>query len=67
MSKTERIKAEQGYKLNANTCRTCKHFTSQEVLMKGAFSEWVQEKNKRCGIGGFAVKVTATCLRWEEK
>jgi hypothetical protein len=68
MTKLEQLKASQGYRLSAATCRTCKHFTSDKETRKGYFGgEYTKEKNKRCRLGGFKVKVTATCLKWEEK
>lgn len=68
MTKLEQTKASQGYRLSAATCRTCKHFASDIAKLRGTYGgQYTEEKNKRCGLGGFAVKVTATCLKWEEK
>lgn len=68
MTKLEQIKAAQGYRLSAATCRTCKRFDSDKETLKNFWGEtYIKEKNKRCSLGGFKVKVTATCLKWEEK
>lgn len=68
MTKLEQLKASQGYLLSAATCRTCKHFMSDKEMIKGVYGgEYTKEKNKRCSLGGFKVKVTATCNEWDQK
>lgn len=62
-SKTQIQKAQQGYveKPLPAQCSTCDHYTSDHVKPRGMWSKWTVEKNKRCGLGGFAVRKTATC------
>lgn len=68
MSKQSDAKAAQGYRLEASTCSNCHHYRSDLIEKSyGAFNglhTWTEEKNKRCSIGLFAVKKTATCDRW---
>lgn len=65
LSKQREAKKEQNYSRELNTCSNCKHYQSEYVEKRyEAFSgtqTWVEEKNKRCGIGGFAVNKMATC------
>jgi len=69
MSKQSEAKLNQGYNENhiPKTCPNCARYESEFVVHKHAFGEYTQEKSKRCGIGGFAVKKTATCLMWAWK
>ena len=65
-SKTQIQKAQQGYveKPLPAQCGTCGHYTSDIIPQKSkwiGYADWTEEKNKRCGIGGFAVKKTAVC------
>ena len=66
MSKQSEAKINQGYndKPIPRTCGNCARYES-EFVVDNYFGEYTQEKNKRCGLGGFAVKKTATCLKWE--
>lgn len=69
MSKQSEEKLNQGYneKPIPRTCANCARYESESITHKHSFGEYTQEKNKRCGLGGFAVKKTATCLKWEAK
>lgn len=62
-SKTQTQKDQQGYVSNPKPakCSTCNHFTSEMVTFRDNWGSWTKEKNKRCGIGGFAVMLTAVC------
>lgn len=53
MSKIANSKTEQGYepKPTIPMCSNCKHFKSDIIVNNWNYSE---EKNIRCGIGGFA-------------
>lgn len=67
MSKQGEAKAAQGYidKVVPKVCSGCRHYKSDMFELKGAFGEsYKEEKNKRCGIGGFAVKKLGTCNEW---
>lgn len=68
MSKVSEAKQKQGYVENATlSCGSCKHYTSETVTRSKWFGNRTEEKNKRCGIGGFVVKKTARCNLLEEK
>ena len=62
-SKTQETKDAQGYTKKPQQCNSCKHYKSDVIKMPsgGYFSAYKIEKNKRCGIGGFAVQSTASC------
>lgn len=68
-SKIQIKKIEQGYTAGPSRaiCSNCDHYTSKMVTIEGAWSTWTEEKNKRCGLGGFAVKKTATCNMFTPK
>lgn len=61
MSKQSIAKEKQNYRGDARTCSNCAHYKS-EFVKNG---NWVEEKNKRCGIGDFVVKKTAVCDLWK--
>lgn len=68
LSKVQQAKGDQGYidKPVHPMCMNCQHYTSDQRLA----SEWMgtkyyAEKNRRCAIGGFAVKKQATCSQHE--
>lgn len=60
MSKISEIKKSQGYQESPVMphCNNCLHFTSDKEKTKYGS---IQEKNIRCGKGGFAVKKLGTC------
>lgn len=68
MSKQKDAKTRQGYveKHTQRECGTCEHYCS-DIIQTKTDHTWrgiyihVQEKNRRCKIGGFAVKKTALC------
>lgn len=67
MSKQTQAKEAQGYvpKAVPQVCCNCAHFVSDKVEREGCFGGvYVDEKNLRCGIGGFAVKKMGTCNEW---
>lgn len=76
MSKQSEAKERQGYEAKPvqRVCGTCKYFKSDKEfpawMRDGKHDHYLsddgymQETNKRCGIGGFAVKKTATCRGW---
>lgn len=66
---TKETMAAQFYAQRGRNCGNCKHYRCDKVTEPPAFS-WadprVIEQNKRCAIGGFAVKKTAVCNLWSE-
>jgi hypothetical protein len=67
MSKQSEAKEKQGYvpKAIPQTCGNCGHFLSTKAKCAGYFGgEYIDEKNLRCGVGGFAVKKMGTCNEW---
>jgi len=44
-------------------CRNCMYYTStfREVGAYKVMSQYVEESNRRCGLGGFTIELTATC------
>ena len=67
MSKQSEAKKEQNYRESPDSCANCAHYESQ-VVEKSYDSwngprTWLEEKVKRCAIGGFAVKKMAVCDR----
>ena len=68
MSKQSEAKLAQGYASYSMKCSNCLYYSSdmQKVeLTSGA--TWIAEKNKRCSMGGFAVKSSASCVMWKIK
>lgn len=64
MSKQSDAKVAQGYEAKpaARTCGNCAHFASDKVERVGYMGGiFIDEKNIRCGLGGFAVKKMAVC------
>lgn len=64
MSKQSEAKAKQCYvpKITPMVCSNCKQYESTITERKGVFgSVYHDESEKRCGIGGFAVKKMGTC------
>lgn len=69
MSKQEKAKQSQGYepKPVVPMCSNCVHYLSDYVEAHGWQTTWTEEKNIRCGIGGFAVKKQGKCSLHELK
>lgn len=65
MSKQSEAKEAQGYvpKFKPDFCCNCQEYSSS--IIREAFFE--QEKKRKCGIGGFAVKKLGTCKRFVRK
>lgn len=62
-------KIAQGYRDKPNTCSNCRHF-QKDVVQKeykawDGLRTWEEDKNLRCGLGGFKVKKTTTCDKHE--
>ena len=66
MSKQQDAKTIQGYTPKAlpQFCSACIHYRSEFIKNQWQFTE---EKNIRCGLGGFAIKKQGTCNKWEGK
>ena len=70
MSKQSEAKERQNYdpKPIHKICSNCSAFTSVVVDVKGwGNTVYAEEKNMRCGIGGFAVKKGGTCNEHKRK
>lgn len=81
MSAQAKAKEAQGYedKPEPSICSACRHFASEKILpkwMQGntsfsgrAYTAEIdgREGKIRCGLGGFAVKKTATCKKFERR
>lgn len=69
MSKQGEAKNAQGYEPNprARACMNCLHYRAEFIEEKGVFGSWVREKDRHCALGGFVVKKTATCQKFELK
>jgi len=66
MSKQSEARVSQGYRETSRNCGNCAHRALDMVLPDcGAtfysIERYGVEKNKRCSIGGFAIKNKATC------
>ena len=64
MSKQSDAKAAQCYvaKITPMVCSNCKHYESKITEHEGVYGGiYHDESEKRCGIGGFAVKKMGTC------
>jgi len=68
MSKQSEAKESQGYSTTTHACQNCKHYTEKREQQPGVFGgTWDKVSEKRCGIGGFAVEMTAWCKEFEMK
>lgn len=67
MSKQSIAKEQQNYRPEERrNCGNCGNFKSDKETHLNHFNkEYIIEKNKRCGIGRFAVNVTAVCNEWK--
>ena len=65
MGKFDDVKAAQGYRETADTCSNCRNYSSFFVEKKYGVDFWTEETRKRCKLGGFAIKKTATCDKHE--
>lgn len=64
MSKQSEAKERQGYvaKVIPVVCSNCKHYHSVVTKREGMFGGvYNDESEKRCGLGGFAVKKMGCC------
>lgn len=79
MSKQSEAKEAQGYRTALQNCGNCAHRDFQKELPAWMRREnersvqpvWIEErdgleKSQRCDLGGFAIRKTATCDRWQE-
>lgn len=80
MSKQSEARDKQGYVAKAipQICGNCAHYRcdmelppwmqEENKLKPGTWGDnYLQEQNKRCGLGGFAVKKMGNCKAWEAK
>lgn len=64
MSKQSEAKERQGYQAKPvpATCVNCAYYASEFKQVKTRWGmPYTKETNLRCGLGGFAIKKTATC------
>lgn len=64
MSKQSEAKKAQGYiaKVVPQTCGNCANYRSVLTEREGRFGgKYIDEKDKTCSIGRFAVKKTGSC------
>jgi len=64
MSKQSDAKKLQQYvgKHKPMYCMNCANYQSETTTVRGAFGRsYDVEKNKRCGLGGFAIAKQGTC------
>lgn len=68
MIKKSDSKRKQGYNDMPipRTCGNCAEYESEFVDLSPPYQQYMKEKNKRCGLGGFEVKKTATCNEWRK-
>lgn len=64
MSKQSEAKKQQRYRTSPRTCGNCRHRSYVEHVNEYLY---IEEKNNRCVIGGFAVKKTTVCDMWAER
>ena len=67
MSKQSEAKEAQGYTKKPASCGNCANFKSELVKFPpppGQFYGYTEEKNRRCGIGSFAVGRNGHCSLW---
>ena len=71
MSKQSEAKIAQNYRKEPNRCGNCAHYKCETVTKtynNGVYTQsWLEDTNKRCGIGGFAVSVNCVCDNWAKK
>lgn len=78
VSKVEIAKTEQGYRMEPSNCKTCANRQYERALPEwmvgnsrydkdGIREQHMREARQRCGIGGFAIKLSATCERWSKQ
>ena len=67
MSKQSEAKEAQGYSKHSASCGNCANFKSEITRLPAPYdwrNELGIEKNRRCGIGGFAVGRNGHCTLW---
>lgn len=69
MSKKSEAKEKQGYVAKAvpQKCGNCAHYRFDMKRFSCFGGDWEEEVNRRCAIGGFAVKEMGTCNEWKSK
>lgn len=65
----------QNYRVKREVCATCAHYTTRREPAEWAVKLWPEDaakqqgnmvdRGKRCTLGDFSVKSTATCDKWE--
>ena len=76
MSKQSEAKMRQGYTTEVKNCSNCANYSSDRKLpawMVGNSTyednahRYEVESNVRCGLGGFAIKKTASCEQYKDQ
>lgn len=60
MDKRMAAKEAQGYRDQGPMCSNCANYKCR-LEASGWSPDWTIEKEKRCGLGGFAIKKTSWC------
>jgi len=65
----QETKDAQGYTKKPQQCNNCANYKSDmaEVPANHWRGMYLTEKNKRCGLGGFAVQSSASCNLYKSK
>ena len=67
MSKVTEAKKKQGYVSQPRSCGTCSRVRFDLVeVAKPYLGLMIENKNIRCEIGGFAVKVNSSCDEYDK-
>lgn len=64
MSKQSDAKVQQNYRAQSAKCKNCANYLSDVTVIKAAASwdlDYTVEKNRRCSLGGFAIKAEGHC------
>ena len=71
MSKQSKAKEGQGYRERDPSCRNCKEFKNEKMVMGhddgGWDRTWLKETNMRCGIANFRVNRESWCKMHDRK
>lgn len=67
--KVDEIKKRQNYRRTLNMCCNCKNYSSLKIERQSQFGGhiYIDEKNRKCVLGNFAVYKTAVCDLWESR
>lgn len=68
---------EQGYRVKRQVCSNCRFYQTHREPAEWALKLYpgdvarqqanLVDRGKRCGLGNFSVKASATCNKWEKQ